>query len=309
MLNIGWMEVLLLGYLVATVVILWALLVNLRTGTSAKAWAAVNGVALTPATEPIVANYLRNSRDLRTVTAIGALFIAPAITAGTGIDLGVTGWVWLFSGYIVGCIWAEISFARIPATAGRAASLVTRRVADYLPPTMLITEAALPLVAVLLAVGVGVLDVPAELGFNVASSSTPEAQRAAVVSGGIAAVMMIAVAITQRALARRPQPLTALDAVAIDDAMRSSALHLVGASGLVAVALVISSQLAYLANALTPSNASGWLGILSVAGIALAYGMWMTWAKRGWSARRRAAVIEATVPVAAQPVDHAGSRP
>ncbi len=309
MLNIGWMEVLLLGYLIATVLMLWALIVSLRTGKDAPSWAAVNGVALTPATEPIVASYLRNSRDLRTVTAVGALFIAPAITAGTGIDLGVTGWVWLFSGYIVGCIWAELSFARIPTSADRTASLETRRVADYLPRSMLIAEAALPLLAVLLAVVAGVLDLPAEIGFTVGSSSTPEAQRAAVVSGIIAALMMIAVAVTQRALARRPQPLTARDEVAIDDAMRSSALHLVGASGLVAVALVISSQLAYLSNAVAPSTASGPLVLLSVLGVALAYGMWITWAKRGWSARRRAAVLYATGPVATVPTHAAGSRP
>ena len=97
---------------------------------------------------PWVETYLRTGRNLRQVCALGGIVVPIAVHAATGLDLHVSGLVWLLVGYLVGCLWSELALTRAPAGTRRAASLVTRRLSDYLPRRMRVAQVVLPAVAV-----------------------------------------------------------------------------------------------------------------------------------------------------------------
>lgn len=287
--------ILIVGLLVVVVLLVVAVVASRNAPSESVTWARSHGLELTEVTHPIVSTYLRNSRDLRRTGAVGALFIAAAITAGTGLDLHVPGMVWLFCGYVVGCLWAEVSLAHVPSGAGtRAASLETRTLTDYLSRPMLVAQIVLPIGAALLSL-ISLASTPTNASLDGTSVElfivgSPAVMRAGAVNTGIVAVlMMAAVAVAQRALLRRPQPLCSPDELAVDDAMRSSSVHLVGASGLVVVAMAIAQQLGYLSN-LTEGALTNVLVVSAVLCVIGAYVMWVRWAHRRWPSVRRAAL-------------------
>ncbi len=133
--------------------ILVNIVVDRRPATSARGpdvWARRHGLELTAASRPWVASYLRTGRNLRQVGGFGGLVVAASVTAATGLDLDVSGLVWILLGYLVGCLWAELALTRVPAGTRRAASLVTRRLGDYLPRRMQIAEVVVPVTALVL---------------------------------------------------------------------------------------------------------------------------------------------------------------
>ena len=93
---------------------------------------------------PWVETYLRTGRNLRQMCALGGIVVPIAVHAATGLDLHVSGLVWLLVGYLVGCLWSELALTRAPAGTRRAASLVTRRLSDYLPRRMRVAQVVLP---------------------------------------------------------------------------------------------------------------------------------------------------------------------
>ena len=262
----------------------------------ARSWARGHDLTLTDETRPIVTIYLRNSRHLRQLGAVGALFIAAAVTAGTGVDLHVPGMVWILCGYVIGSLWAELALAHVPSSGARSASLETRRLRDYLPLPMVVAEVALPLIAGALSIVSFAAD-PSTRPNNSTNVElfvvgSPEVMRqGAVATGAVAVALMIAVAVGQRLLLRRPQPLCRPEELVIDDAMRSTSIHLVGATGLVVAAMTMAQQLGYLSN-LVSGTMQTVLILAAVAAVAASLLIWKVWAHRRWPARRREVIVD-----------------
>jgi hypothetical protein len=225
-------------------------------------WADRHGLLLTASSRPWVAAYLRTGRNLRQIGGFGGLIVAASIAAATGLNLHVSGLVWILVGYLVGCVWAELALTRAPSGAQRVASLTTRRLGDYVPRRIRIAQGVLPALAVLLG-GICVLalrqsrlDSLRLVTLAGASGSglvpaSPHSTDQLLKSGALAAaviapLIMIVVWAAQRYLISRPQPSLDVGLVAADDALRASSAHLLGASGLAAVSLLIGSQFGYL---------------------------------------------------------------
>ena len=130
------------------------LLFELRNTGANKAagWAQAHGIALNDVSEPVVTRYLRTSRRLRRVCALGAVVTAAALSAAFGFHL-VAWWpLWLLAGYLVGAFWAELALTPTPTDGPRVASLVPRTLADYLPTPLRRAQVAFPIVALVVAV-------------------------------------------------------------------------------------------------------------------------------------------------------------
>jgi len=97
--------------IVAVVVMVFNVVVGRRDDEAREPerWAGNHGLDLTDASRPWVAAYLRTGRNLRQVCGFGGLVVAASVTAATGLDLYVSGLVWVLLGYLVGCLWAELA--------------------------------------------------------------------------------------------------------------------------------------------------------------------------------------------------------
>jgi hypothetical protein len=236
----------------------------------ADEWALFNGVVLTRATGPVVERYLDNRYALRRIGAISGVLLAPAITAAFGIDLHITGYAWVLLGYLLGVIVAELALARVPSAGVRTASLATRRLVNYAPKRLLVAQVALPSVTVLLAVGIAA-----------ARKAEPyiEGQRiGAIWAAPVVVLVAIGTMVGQHHFVRRPQPSAAPDVLDVDDALRSSAVRLIGATSATLSALMASAQLAYLAT--RPGTWGGEGGPFLIASLAMAFVAWLCWRAR-----------------------------
>ena len=233
----------------------------------ADVWAEHHGLELTSASRPWVTAYLRTGRDLRQIGAFGGLIVAVSIHAATGLDLHVSGLVWLLIGYLIGGLWAELAMTRVPSGAQRMASLVPRRLADYLPRRLRVAQVVLPAMAAVLGrVCVRALRATSHdearlaaqahaTGSSVAlqpHSAHQLLQSGAVAAATIAPLIMVAVWLAQRYIVARPQPSLDPGLVAADDVLRTASVYLLSASGLAAVSLLIAGQFGYL------TTVTGW---------------------------------------------------
>ena len=306
------LELLLILLLLTAVVLAIAFIVRSGRGLSeVDAWSRRQGLQLTPASRPWVETYLRTGRNLRQLGALGGLVVPPAVTAATGLDLHVSGLVWVLIGYLVGCLWSELALTRAPAGTRRAASLVTRRLSDYLPSRMRVAQVVLPLVAAAL----GVLATVAHTWHQEPPAGSPGAvspdglvtvsshatnqllysgARAAAV---LAPLIMLVVWLAQRYLIRRPQPVVDQSLVAADDALRSSSVHLLGASGMAAVCLLIASQCGYLLT--LDAAALGALATLGIlGGFVGAFLIFRSWRNAPWPVRHDDPAVDAPLDAA-----------
>ncbi len=256
---IGVPELLVIFGLMALVVLVAAVIFRSgRRDGEADTWAGRHGLELTPVSRPWVETYLRTGRNLRQICALGGIVVPIAVHAATGVDLHVSGLVWLLVGYLVGCLWSELALTRAPAGTRRSASLVTRQLSDYLPRRMRVAQVALPAVAVALgalATAAYTWDRSAEFhdlssGADTLVRTAPNATDQLLHSGArvaavLAPLIMVVAWLAERYLIRRPQPVVDPSLVAADDALRSSSVHLLGASGMAAVCLLIASQCGY----------------------------------------------------------------
>jgi|GEM_PF-1846657 len=270
-------------------------------GEDARAWATAEGVDLDDTTRPVVAAYLRTSRNLRQIGAIGGYLIAPAFTAATGIDLELPGLLWLLTGYVLGCLWAELALTRRSGAKHRTASLTTRRLADYLPPTLLRSEQIAPLIAVALGLISAWLIDPStsEPHPTLAVAGSAEVlQRGAILAAVLAPLAMAGVLAAQRTVVRRPQPLQVPAHLAVDDAMRSTSVRRLGATGLAIAGLLLSVQCGALAFA-TSEPIAALAAPLTLLLFLVALLQWRWWPSWGWRVRhRRPAVRTASLVVA-----------
>jgi hypothetical protein len=208
-------------------------------------WARAHGVDLTPENRPLVADYLRRARVLRTWGAIGGLLLPSVIefavsgrvqVLGFGTDGSAApyaGPIGGFIGYLVGALCAEVSLARPLDPARRSASLIPRDLADYLPRRLLLLQRALGLAAALGALALGLVPYDAQ--------SAAEPQWPGLLTGAaILAAFTAGLEALERWLVRRPQPFTSPALVAADDAIRAQSLHSLAGSGLALLLLVCS---------------------------------------------------------------------
>jgi hypothetical protein len=298
--NVGGAELLILALvLVVAIVVVVIIIQGGRGDDDAEVWARRHGLLLSPASTPLVERYLRLGRNLRQIGGLGGLVAAAAVTAATGLDLEVSGLVWVLLGYLAGALWAELALTRLPAGTRRAASLTTRRLADYLPHRMRTMELASPAVAVALGVlataahhwrrtwELRQLEIGAS-GFVVTGAHRTDdlLHSGARVASVLAPAIMLVVWLAQRYLIRRPQPVVESSLMAVDDALRSSSMHMLGACGLAATWLLIGGQFGYLFSTAVDRGGpwAALCGIGAIASFATAYACFR-WRTAPWPVR------------------------
>ncbi len=198
-------------------------------------WSRAHALELTDANRPMVRWYLRNARVLRTWGALAGIFLPSLAAAAFGADIRVPqDWVWIFVGYLVGALYAELSLVRPRGAGRRAASIVPRELSSYLPARLLRAQRGLGVGTVAGALVVGVLPFGGHGG--------PLPNTAVVMGVGLgAAAVAVGLERLQRWLVERPQPLTDPDLVAADDAIRSQSVHSLAGSGLAVLLLLAGS--------------------------------------------------------------------
>jgi hypothetical protein len=191
-------------------------------------WARDRGVALTPATRPLVARYLHSARVLRAWGAAAGA-IAPTLISlvahgrlevlgfGTDGDSAPLAFGSIFVGYLLGALCAEVSLARPAGGARRSASLVPRELPAYLSRRWLLAQRGAAAAGAAGAVAIGLV---------------PLAVAIVAFGAGLEAV--------ERWLVRRPQPFTEQAVVAADDAIRAQSIQVVSGAGLALLLLLCS---------------------------------------------------------------------
>ena len=170
-----------------------------------------HALELTPENRGMVARYLHSTRVLRTWGGVaGALLPSllefartgrvQVLGFGTDGDSAPLGFGTIFVGYLVGALYAEVSLARPPAGARRAASLARRELEDYLPRRVLVAQRALAGAGALGVLAIGLVPYAAAV-------SNPGLPTLAIVALGVLASGAGLEAL-ERWLVRRPQPFT-----------------------------------------------------------------------------------------------------
>ncbi len=252
------------------------------------AWARVHDLVLTAENRPMVRWYLRTAGMLRTWGAVAGVVLPSAfalawsghfevlgVDAEGGVNPGDVGWIFL--GYLVGALYAEVALARPVDPTRRTASLVPRDLDDYLPRRLLLTQRWLGA-----AVAAGCL----------ASLALPYDERwigpgAVSVVGFLAWVAAFTLGLerVQRWLIRRPQPFTEPSLVAADDAIRAQSVHAVAGAGLAVLLLMLAGTSALLAASdVAVLRWTMWLPAVAAAVLALAACQHLT--NGAWRVRR-----------------------
>ena len=250
-------------------------------------WAARYDLELRPEDRSWVAGELRRGRLLRT-----AGFTLPFAIGGTatiwwtathnlsGMPPALAALIdpaaWA-TGYLAGATFAELTRRRPGAQHVRGAALVPRRLGDYLPAWMPLTYRGVGLVMLALT--------PLAARPDPVLSPPPggtSALAAAVIRGIAAAGVAVLVEVALRAMVRRGQPVATPDELAVDDALRSTAIHRTAGAGLAALLFLLAQQLPNLS---TRWWALGGLAYLLCYGLAV--GAWRDLTvPRRWRIRR-----------------------
>jgi hypothetical protein len=256
-------------------------------------WARAHGVELTPESRPVVAQYLRRARVLRTWGVIGGLLLPSLVeflvsgrvqVLGFGTDGSAApyaGPIGGFIGYLVGALCAEVSLARPVDRTRRSASLIPRDLGDYLPHRLLLVQRGLGLGTALGVLAIGLVP------YDPQSAAEPEwpalLTGAAVVAGFSAGLEAL-----ERWLVRRPQPFTSPGLVAADDAIRAQSLHSLAGSGLALLLVVCSGICAGLA-ASDVSILRWTMWLPALVALLLAIRACLETGQRSWRVRRQIA--------------------
>jgi hypothetical protein len=251
-------------------------------------WARAHALDLTPENRPLVGWYLRTAGVLRTWGAIGGVVVPAAlalawsghfeilgIDTDGGINPGDIGWI--FVGYLVGALYAEVSLARPVDPARRSASLAPRRLDDYLPHRLVWAQRLLG--------GACVIGALASLALPYGEAW--RAPGAVGILGFVAWIALVAAGVEslERWLVRRPQPFTDPSLVAADDAIRSQSVHSVAGAGLALLLFMVAGVSVLVASAdVAILRRTMWLPAL-VATLA-ALGACQYYGHRAWRVRR-----------------------
>lgn len=210
-----------------------------------REWSAAHALTLTPANRPMVRWYLRNARVLRTWGVLAGLGLPPLTFAAFGI--GGTrvpqDWTWIFVGYLVGALYAEVSLVRPMGSGPRAASIVPRDLDQYLPVRMLRVQRGLGIFTVVASLTAGFLPYgERSQGLNLPNTAVVLAL------GLVAGLFAVGLERLQRWLVERPQPFTDPELIAADDAIRSQSVHSLAGSGIAVLLLLAGSVCWAMAN-------------------------------------------------------------
>jgi hypothetical protein len=231
-----------------------------------RSFAGRYSIEVTQETLPFVTRSVRRGRVGRLVgTALG-LSLYPVLY-GVGISIPNASVVYAVIGYLFGAFVTAL----IPASQGvglRGASLVPRSATDYLPRIALISPIAAFAVSAI-AIVVYELEPHRVLPSVSGSPAGP------VISGIAAAATLIAV----KVVVARAQPVTTPGLVALDDGLRTQALHTIAGSG-IAVALIGTAsslfQMGGHASATWLTVVGIVLGICALMGVVSAWGFRMS---------------------------------
>ncbi len=240
-------------------------------------WADAHALTLTSANRPLVWWYLRNARVLRTWGVLAALLLPALVMAALGVDTGESvdaTWAFVFGGHFVGALYAEVALRRPGPSATRTASLERREVQQYLPTRLRLA----PVVVGALVVAV------AALGWT--AGIDPSDHTLLMAAVGSTPIIVLMVASAQRWIVRRPQPFSAPDLVAADDAIRSQSIHMLAGSG----TAVLLSLLGVVSWAVARGDATGTtamvVGFVGLATIPLALVSCLYYGHRAWRVLR-----------------------
>ena len=200
-------------------------------------WADSANVPLTDANLPVVRRYLAWSRRFRTAGLVTG-FLAPVIVSaviGKPDDPGAWAVSLMVVGYLLGAIVAEFVINR-PDRGSGTALLVPRRLNDYLPAYVLVLQRGLAAIALCMVPVYALLKPHAQF-------TTPSIPVAAAFGIGAACLAILVEALERRIVGRR-QPVTDTADVTLDDAMRSSSLHVLAGAGIAVLMFVASLMVA-----------------------------------------------------------------
>jgi hypothetical protein len=208
-----------------------------------------HAVMLTDENRHLAVRYLATTRRWRTAGVVVGVVISAAYTwwHDRRMDWSALG---MFAGWFVGAIIAEWRL-NLPTSGGRrVASLVPRRLRDYLRPW-----------ALCIPIGVWALI------FGVAFRGFAEGPEWPLVWGPLALVATGVVIVgVGRHVLNRAQPAGAPDLVAVDDALRSRSLHVLAGSAVAIGGYLASIVIGYLAQWGRGFD-TGWLSSWSAVGL------------------------------------------
>jgi hypothetical protein len=200
-----------------------------------KRWTKAHGIDVTEENRFVVERYLRRGRRIRTTGALaGYVGYTGYAVLINGVREGSVSWVTVtFAGYLLGAAAAEI-WAFRPAQRGvRTASLMPRKISDYVPRYALIGIRALPVALVALAASWRFIPTRPELAHFPGRSDLFRPDPWGIAAwAAFAVVLWLIVETTARRIVRRPQPATSESLVRTDDAIRSTAMHGLMGAGL-----------------------------------------------------------------------------
>jgi hypothetical protein len=250
-------------------------------------WAQAHALTLTERSRPMVGWYLHTARVLRTWGVVAGLVIPPLFGAAFGINgLSNTQLEFVFFGYLVGALYAELALVRPAGGERRVATLSPRELEAYLPQRLLLAQRVLPAVIVLAAALTFL--VPYRTG---AKPSAGSVHVSMVVVAGLAVILGLGLLALERWLIQRPQPFAAPDLIAADDAIRSQSVHSLAGSGVALLLLGLGATLFALAlSDVRVLRATMWAP--AVACLFLSIGACLYYGHRAWRVRRGG-----TVPV------------
>lgn len=289
-----------LAALVVSAVSLWRAHSRLD-GRFLDEWAGAHGLELTRQGRPMIEWHLHTARVLRAWGAVAGVFLPMLVEiawSGQGRILGVSGEgmqpgdvSFIFVGYLVGALYAEVTLVRPVDRDHPAASLEPRELGDYLPARLLWAQRC----AGTAVVGLGVAVVAAS--FEGAFREPSWASVAPVVAFTVA--FTVGIERLQRWVVRRPQPFTDPSLVTADDALKAQAVHSLAGGGL-AVLLFFCSGMALMLAASGGSVVAWAMGLLAVPPLILALVSCQHVGSRPWRVRR---------PIAGRMGGHMGGAP
>ncbi len=263
-----------------------------------REWADTHELEITDENQALVTWYLRTARLLRTLGALGGGVLVPMLArlafggelriVGVGADGMSPGEIsYVFLGYLVGALYAEVALVRRVRSTKRSASLVPRELEDYLPRRVVNGQRVLGAAAALATLVLAAVPFPE-------GRSSPSTLGIVAFAGWIAA-FAAGLELVERWVIRRPQPFTSPALLAADDAIRAQSVHALAGSGLAVLLLWCGGVSAALSASDVPllqwtmwlPAAIGFLGSLFVC---------VHFGHRGWRVRRPVSGAEA-VPV------------
>jgi hypothetical protein len=222
------------------------------TEQAVERWAQSAGLPLTDDNRRVVRRYLTWSRRARRAGGLAG-FVLSNLYLGIA-DHAFAGFPFPFilGGYLLGAVVAEVVVNRPRGRSG-AALLVARRLDDYLPGHVLALQRGLPLAAAVLLPGAFALSPFPDL---VPSPNVePHTLAGFAVPAAVAVATAVVIEALQRLIVARRQPIASHNDLAVDDAIRSSSLHVLAGAALAMLLFTVAVEVASLA---AFAEASAW---------------------------------------------------